>query len=118
MGTVKRRRAPGKSGGRPVDRKFWFAQGDGDKYPSESPSIRNNVLEPDPEDTVLDSWLWALNKMEKTKNSVWLVVPIDQTDEKRDLNVARASIWRTARRNHIELTSEYLAPYLYIALAR
>jgi len=117
MATVKRHKSPGRSGGRPVGRRFWFAPGDGNKNPAESESIRTKVLDVPSNELQQDSWKWALDRMDASNTVMWLVVPIDQTDEQRDLGVARATIWRTARRNKMEVTSEYIAPNLYVALA-
>lgn len=108
---VLRRRAPGKQGGRPVRRRFWFAPRDGDKYPSESVLIRNNVVETDIKQP---SWSWALSKM--ATEGLWLVIPVHQDREQTDLRTARSSVWRTAHRRGIEVTSEYVKPNLYVAV--
>ena len=109
-----KRRAPGKYGGRHVQYQFYFAPRDDDKYPSESHAIRNNRLPDDP-NKVATSWVWALNYAQV--HDVWLVVPIRGIDEdsvKANINVARASIWRTGHRHGLELTSEYVYPNLYV----
>jgi len=100
---VIKRRPPGHNGGRPVTRAFWFSPHIDGKYPSESESIRTNRLPDDPNMQVED---------------LWLVIPIDQEDEKRDVTRARASVWRTAQaRKGLNVVSEYVKPNLYVTIA-
>ena len=115
MATIKRRRPEGTKGGRPVGRRFWFAPADGDKYPSESAIIRTDRIEST--DMTFDSWAWALEQMKDAHEPQWLVIPIDQHDEKRDRNVARSSVWRTAKRHGLSIATEYVAPNLYVAIS-
>ena len=113
MKPFPRRRAPGKYGGKPVTRAFHFASRDGDKYPSESVAIRSNKLPDDP--NRMPSWSWALSKA--SSEDLWLVIPIHGIDEastKADLSHARASVWKTAQRHGLPVTSEYVYPNLYI----
>ena len=111
MGTVVRRRPPGKRGGRPVGRPFYFVKAQGGLYPSESEAIRTN-REPDDPNMQL-SWAWALGHLEV--NDLWLVLPIDQTkDVRQEVNKARAAVWRTANRKGVPITSQYEKPNLYI----
>ena len=114
MGTsFPKRRPPGRFGGRPVRRAFYFIERDGDNYPSESVKMRNSRLPDDP--NKLMSWTWALTYADA--NDLWLVVPIHGIDEvsvRKDTNLARASVWRTGHRQGLEMTSEYIYPNLYI----
>lgn len=113
-----RRRAPGKYGGKPVKRAFHFVRRDGDKYPSESVAIRSNKEPDDP--NKMQSWSWALAYA--AANDLWLVVPIRGIDEesvKKDINQARAAIWRTGVTRHgMDLTSEYAYPNLYVKVVQ
>jgi len=112
---VTRRRAPGKQGGRPVERSFGFAPSAQNLYPSESEAIRRNRLPADPNQ--LPSWSWALDKMQR--EDCWLVIRINgTTDEGRklDINRARAAIHRTASRRGMKVTTEYVKPELYVGL--
>ena len=109
-----KRRAPGKYGGKPVKREFFFAPRDGDKYPSESTVIRNNRLPDSP--NRMPSWTWAL--MHAIEQDVWLVVPCGQQSDPeaktRDISMARSGVWRTGQRHGLEMTSEYVYPNLYV----
>lgn len=108
-----KRRAPGKYGGRPVRRDFFFAARDGDKYPSESIAIRQSKLPDDP--NKMPSWSWALGHAQE--HDLWLVIPIrgiDPDSTKKDIALARAGVWRTGQRRGIEMTSEYVYPNLYV----
>ena len=111
MAAVVRRRPPGKNGGRPVHRDFYFVKADGALYPSESEAIRTGRERKDPNQK--PSWTWALNHT--SLNDLWLVVPIDQKKDLRaEINKARAAIWRTALRRGMSVTSQYEKPNLYI----
>ena len=111
MGTVVRRRPPGKNGGRPVRRGFYFVAAQGGLFPSESEALRTNREPDDPNKKM--SWAWALSHLQV--NDLWLVLPIDQSkDIRTETNKARASVWRTAGKRGINLTSQYEKPNLYI----
>lgn len=114
MVKLQRLRPPGRNGGRPVHRDFWFVQPDGIKFPSESIEMRTG-REPDSPNHQ-KSWAWALAHMQA--EDLWLVIPIKQgEDQQRDLNNARASVWRTARsRKGLEIVSQYVSPNLYFAV--
>ena len=107
-----KRRAPGKYGGKPVSRDFYFAPRDGDKYPSESPAIRGSRLPDDP--NKMPSWSWAL--AHAMEHDLWLVVPagMDASTRRADISKARAGVWRTGLRRGLEMTSEYVYPNIYI----
>ena len=95
---------------RPTKRDFYFTKSDGVKYPSMSSIIRKGRVPDDP--AHLHSWAWALNKV--SIEDLWLVIPIDpKADYKRECNVLRASIYRTATSLGIHVTSQYVAPTLY-----
>lgn len=114
---VIRRRPPGKKGGRPVSRDFSFAPSDGQKYPSESALIRDERLRRSR--LQLPSWSWALDKMQD--EDCWLVVRIigkDEDERKAEVNRVRAAIFRTAGRNSIHVTSEYVAPNIYFSIVK
>lgn len=112
-----RRRAPGRQGGKEVQRLFAFAPRDGNKYPSESSIIRNDRM-PTP-DSQLASWTWALHYA--GTHDLWIVVPIQGSDDderRADKKSMRAGIWRTGLKNGYDLTSEYVDGNLYIRVVQ
>lgn len=114
---IARRRPLGKRGGRVVGRVFGFAPMDGEKYPSESRSIREQRLPLDP--TAQPSWTWAMAKMQR--DDCWLAIPLmgeSRSDRAKDANNLRASLWRSGLRLGIDLTSEVTDGHLFVAIAK
>ena len=102
----RRRRPPGRSGGKPVSTQFFIVKGEGTLYPDEGkqagawPSVMP--------DTFRMSWMWALDYLDQHRDH-WLRVPMKSPPDtllyEREKNSIRASIWRTAGRNGHELES-------------
>jgi hypothetical protein len=107
----------GWRGGRKVKRDFWFAQADGDRYPSESDIIQNSVIRVD---NAPASWSWALAHAEL--NDLWLVLKVDITSPEtryKELNRARAAVWATGKtRRGMVLTSQVIDDLMYIRVVK
>jgi hypothetical protein len=84
---------------------------DGGAYPSESPYIRNTIVPSDER----HSLIWAL--AHALQHDLWIVFSLDKSSEEathRDLNLIRASVWRTAGRNGMRITSQVTHGELYV----
>ena len=90
-----------------MSKPFYIIKADGNHYPDESDEMTVNpqsVMPP----TFRMSWMWALDWLH-TNPGHWLMVPIESPVDTelyiREKNSIRSSIWRTAKRNDMDVES-------------